>query len=95
MFAFAMSSYSWASILQGLFTLLLASIVYHLLTGVYNLYLHPLSKYPGPKIAAFTEWWKTYVEVYRHESLVERLFELHSLHGESQYKICTVVLTYW
>lgn len=45
------------------------------------MFLHPLSKYPGPAAAKATTWWKTYVEVVRQESMVDVLFELHKEFG--------------
>lgn len=48
---------------------------------VYNLFLHPLAAFPGPRAAALTEWWKTYVEVFRGESLVHVLVGLHGEYG--------------
>ncbi|KIP07977.1 hypothetical protein PHLGIDRAFT_105021 [Phlebiopsis gigantea 11061_1 CR5-6] len=58
-----------------------ASFVYGATRGVYNLYFHPLAKFPGPKWAAVTGWWKTYVEVYKGESIIDKLFELHKIYG--------------
>ncbi|KAK0609993.1 hypothetical protein B0T17DRAFT_124489 [Bombardia bombarda] len=42
-----------------LLTAILGSIITYLAgRSFYNLYFHPLSKYPGPKIAAITDlWW--------------------------------------
>ncbi|TVY16709.1 Pisatin demethylase [Lachnellula arida] len=46
---------------------------------VYQCFLHPLAKYPGPLLASLTNVWKTYY-VYKH-ILHEKLVELHEQHG--------------
>jgi len=48
---------------------------------VYNLLLHPLKTFPGPLAARATDWWKTYIEVFKQESMVDVLLDLHKLHG--------------
>jgi hypothetical protein len=48
---------------------------------VYNLFLHPLRKYPGPLGAKATTWWKTYIEVVKQESMPDVLLRLHSKYG--------------
>lgn len=35
-------------------------ITYCIGRAIYNLYFHPLSKYPGPKLAAITDIWWAY-----------------------------------
>ena len=62
-------------------TFILACFTWFLAVGVYNLTLHPLSRYPGPKLAAFTIWWKAYIELFGKRNLVDVLFDLHQLHG--------------
>jgi len=49
---------------------------------VYNVYLHPLKGFKGPKWGAATSWWKTYVEVVEGKSWVTVLEELHEIYGE-------------
>lgn len=62
--------------------LLLSWILYTVLMAVYNLHFHPLAKFPGPKMAAASEWWLAYVEVIKQESLSKKLWELHEQYGD-------------
>ncbi|KAH6676808.1 cytochrome P450 [Halenospora varia] len=46
---------------------------------LYNLFLHPLAKFPGPKTAGLSEWWEVY-----HTIKCDRfnvIQELHKKHG--------------
>lgn len=36
---------------------------------IHNLYFHPLSKYPGPKIAAISDIWWGYARYSSHQAL--------------------------
>ena len=71
------------SLPQACLGLVSASLVYTVGRGIYNVYYHPLAKFPGPRWAAATGWWKTYVEVYKGQSIIDRLFELHKIYGRS------------
>ena len=48
---------------------------------VYRIYLHPLARYPGPKLAAATSWYATYYEVWKDGEFVEHIEDLHRRYG--------------
>lgn len=50
------------------------------LQALHNIYLHPLSKYPGPRLAAASRLWYCY-HCYRG-SLVHTLHQLHEKYGD-------------
>lgn len=58
------------------------------LGGLRNWYFHPLSRYPGPKWAAFSTWWKANLEVFQGKNLAEELVKLHAVYGE--FMLCIV-----
>ncbi|KAH9002867.1 putative P450 monooxygenase [Lactarius deliciosus] len=49
---------------------------------VYNLYFHPLSHFPGPKLAACSRLWLAYRELIKGESLSDLRAQLHRQYGE-------------
>jgi len=46
---------------------------------VYNLYFHPLSHFPGPKLAACSRLWLAYRELIKGESLGDLRVQLHNM----------------
>ncbi|KDR83561.1 hypothetical protein GALMADRAFT_55853 [Galerina marginata CBS 339.88] len=52
-----------------------------LLAVVQRLFFHPLSSFPGPRLAAASSLYKTYYEVMKGGELLERIHHLHSIHG--------------
>ncbi|KZV89604.1 cytochrome P450 [Exidia glandulosa HHB12029] len=67
---------TWAGGLTGAWLLFSAGRV------VYRLFFHPLARFPGPKLAAASEWYRTYYEVYMNGGLVDKLTELHRQYGD-------------
>ncbi|KAF1833619.1 cytochrome P450 [Decorospora gaudefroyi] len=47
----------------------------------YRLYLHPLSKFPGPRIAALTSWYEAYYEIALKGQYSRKISELHDSYG--------------
>lgn len=39
---------------------LLQVVAYYTARAIYNVYFHPLAKYPGPRLAAMTDLWWAY-----------------------------------
>ncbi|KAJ5893414.1 hypothetical protein N7495_005105 [Penicillium taxi] len=67
------------SLLLGFILLPLAALGALVLKGFYRLYLHPLSRIPGPNIAAFTSLWLAYHTYIGDECTV--IFDLHRKYG--------------
>jgi hypothetical protein len=66
---------------QAAFTTAAGSLLYTLVRVVYNVYFHPLSRFPGPSGAACTRWWLAYMELGRRISLSILREELHQKYG--------------
>jgi len=60
----------------------LAYVLWTVTNGIYNLCLHPLAKFPGPRWAAFSRWWMTNLEIFQGKNLAEELVTLHATYGD-------------
>ncbi|GAP93176.1 putative cytochrome P450 [Rosellinia necatrix] len=63
--------------------LVLGTIVYPVFLIIYRLYFHPLSRFPGPKLAAATSWYEAYYDlaVEPGGQFFLRIKELHQQYG--------------
>ena len=50
---------------------------------VYNVFFHPLRKFPGPVMAGASGLWRAYKEVLLQQNLGQELLELHKQYGRS------------
>ena len=66
---------------QGILITAVGSLFYALVRVVYNVFFHPLSRFPGPCGAACTRWWLAYKELGRGVSLSTLRAELHQKYG--------------
>jgi hypothetical protein len=48
----------------------------------YRMYSHPLASYPGPAIAALSDYYVAYYDLWRRGGLVKQLEKLHQIYGE-------------
>lgn len=63
----------------------LASLAVWLATlAVYRVYFHPLSSYPGPKLAALTTWYEAYYDIGKRGQYILQIEKLHKKYGEQQ-----------
>ena len=71
------------SVRYGSFLLpfVLTFIIYLTSLAVYRLFLHPLAKFPGPKLAALTRYYEAYHDVVRNGQYTFKIAELHKEYG--------------
>jgi hypothetical protein len=67
--------------LQILSGLLISSVCYFAYSVIYNLYFHPLAKFPGPKITAATKLYEFYWDVIKEGQFFNEIERMHAVHG--------------
>ncbi|GMF76418.1 unnamed protein product [Aspergillus oryzae] len=61
----------------GLFT----AVSYLVIRSIYRLYFHPLSKFPGPKLAAVTHLYEFYYDVVKGGKFIWEMQRMHDQYG--------------
>lgn len=57
-------------------------VVFYMTVALYRLYLHPLARFPGPKLAAVTRLYEGYYDLYESGQYTFKIAELHKQYGE-------------
>ncbi|KAK1713911.1 uncharacterized protein CLUP02_17094 [Colletotrichum lupini] len=57
-------------------------VLFWLAQCIRNIYFHPLSKFPGPRLAAATSWWSTYQQTIVNRSMHHICIDLHAKYGD-------------
>lgn len=66
-----------------------AFIVYLFGLVIYRLYIHPLSAFPGPKLAAVTSWYEAYYEIVLKGQYSPQISKLHDQYGSQSPRATT------
>jgi hypothetical protein len=61
--------------------LLSGTLIYALIIATERLFLSPLARFPGPKLAALSNWYEFYYDVILQGRFTEKIQELHRQHG--------------
>lgn len=69
-----------------------AALFYQFVTVILRVYFSPLSKFPGPKIAAATAWYEGFFDLYK-ANFPEVLDALHDQYGTNMVMYIYVVLS--
>jgi hypothetical protein len=65
-------------------------LIYLVSLAIYRLYLSPLAKFPGPKLAALSKYYEFYYEVVKRGQFTFHVQELHKKYGETCPPTCTL-----
>ena len=73
---------SLASFVEVAWTLIGAILFVYVVGGVfYRLYLSPLAKFPGPKLAGATLWYEFYYDNFLKGQYTFKIMDLHKKYG--------------
>ncbi|GAM37558.1 benzoate 4-monooxygenase cytochrome P450 [Talaromyces pinophilus] len=69
---------SWSVILLNASGLYILSLI---LTAIYNIWFHPLAKFPGPKIAVIGPWYEAYYDIIKDGRYLWQIEKMHEKYG--------------
>lgn len=58
------------------------AIVSGVTIAINRLFFSPLAGFPGPKIAALTDWYEFYYDFFRHGKYIFEIEKMHEKYGE-------------
>lgn len=59
------------------------TLVYSIGLAIYRLFVHPLAKFPGPKLAAVTRYYEAYYDVWERGKYLWKIKDMHARYGRA------------
>lgn len=76
--------YSWLNVAGTI-------VIYYVTIVSYRLFLRPLARFPGPKLAAISRWYEAYYDLSKGGQYTPKIAELHEQYGKgSRYYVLTL-----
>jgi hypothetical protein len=73
---------------EAIYMILICFVLYTAVIYTYRLCLHPLAKFPGPKLAALSNWYEFYYEIIKQGNFTHHIQTLHKQYGMSCQMSC-------
>jgi hypothetical protein len=78
-----------ASLVKLCISSCLLLLIYVVGLAVYRLYLSPLARFPGPKLAALSNWYEFYYDVILQGKFTFHINDLHKQYGMALHPCLT------
>lgn len=69
----------WSAIIWGASGLYILKLIF---TAIYNVWFHPLARFPGPRIAVIGPWYEFYYDVVKDGRYLWQIEEMHKKYGK-------------
>ena len=69
--------------METLVSIVVTALAYFISLSIYRLYFHPLSGFPGPKLAAITRYFEAYYDLVQNGQYTFKIREMHRKYGKS------------
>jgi low temperature requirement protein LtrA len=70
------------SVFNSLITGLVVLLAWLIILSLYRLYFGPIAQFPGPKLAALTQWYEIYYDIYLNGQFTLHVKDLHEKYGK-------------
>ncbi len=67
----------------GVWAVVVSCLISVITGAAFRLYLSPLARFPGPKLAALTSWYEFYYDYFQRGRFTWKIKELHAQYGKS------------